>query len=181
MSDLRAAATLLSVLASADRLELLSFVVRANENCDDCTASAAAAATGRDTRSVMRDAARLMECGLLRIDGSGMTARLASLREAADHIDSTFPVAALLAGEPDLARLFSHGQLVAVPDNPALRLRLARLLARLLPAERSLSEAEVNRLLGAVHPDFAATRRLLVDCGLVTRGAGHDYRRFDEG
>ena len=50
------------------------------------------------------------------------------------------------------------------------RLRLARLLARLLPAGRSLSEAEVNRLLGAVHPDFATTRRLLLDCGWSRAG-----------
>jgi hypothetical protein len=35
----------------------------------------------------------------------------------------------------------------------------------------------VNGILGAVSPDHATLRRLLVDEGMLTRGAGVDYRR----
>jgi hypothetical protein len=48
---------------------------------------------------------------------------------------------------------------------------------RLLPGDRSLSEAEVSALLRPVHGDVAPLRRLTVDLGLVTRNGSSDYRR----
>jgi hypothetical protein len=99
------------------------------------------------------------------------------LRAAAAAIDASFPVTALLAGEPDLGRFFGHGRLVTMPEKPVLKRRIAELLVRLLPADRVLAEAEVNAALRPVHDDVASLRRLMVDLGLVTRNGSSDYRR----
>jgi hypothetical protein len=58
-----------------------------------------------------------------------------------------------------------------------VKLKLAPLLARLLPGDRSLSEAEVNAVLNQVHDDHAYLRRMLVDFGQLTREGSADYRR----
>jgi hypothetical protein len=51
------------------------------------------------------------------------------------------------------------------------------MLARLLPDDRALTEAEVNHLLNQVHDDHAYLRRMLVDFGQLTRDGSANYRR----
>lgn len=58
-------------------------------------------------------------------------------------------------------------------------LPVTALLVRLLPADRSLTEPEVNTALADVADDVAAVRRFLVEEGRLTRDAGRDYRRVD--
>ncbi|MGA8116892.1 MAG: DUF2087 domain-containing protein [Actinocatenispora sp.] len=177
MKELSRAAARLATLASADRLAVLTAVASRGAG----TLAEVAADTGQSVRTVVKEAVRLAECGLLTIDGQRLTADLAPLRTDADTVESVLPTTRLLAEDPRLARHFRHGRLVAVPDELSLRHRLADLLAQLLPADRELTEHEVNELLGEVYDDHAALRRLLADMGRVTRDGSARYRRVTSG
>jgi hypothetical protein len=176
-AEVSRAAALLGALAVPSRLELLAAVVRRQRERADCSVRALAAELDRGQRELVKDVVRLRECGLLSVDGGGMSVELEVLRAAAGAIDATFPVTGLLASEPDLGRFFRHGRLATMPENPNLKRRIAALLVRLLPTDRTLSEAEVNAALRPVHDDVASLRRLMVDLGLVTRNGSSDYRR----
>ncbi len=177
MSELSSAAERLAALSVSSRLTLLATVAERESRGDDCSMSAVAAAVGRDPKSMVKDAVRLKEAGLVSIEGHILSADLSALGVAADAIDATLPVTRLLAEDPDLERFFKHGRLVKLPENPDYRWRVAQLLARLLPPGRQLSESEVNDLLSQAHSDYAALRRLLVDLKLVTRAASSGYQR----
>jgi gluconokinase len=69
------------------------------------------------------------------------------------------------------------GRLVSIPAaGPKRQIVLRFLLDACFGEDRAYAEPEVNRLLGAWHPDVAALRRYLVDAGLMTRSGG-EYRR----
>jgi gluconokinase len=69
------------------------------------------------------------------------------------------------------------GRLVSIPAQGAKRQIVLRyLLDACFPEDRTYTEPEVNRLLGAYNPDVAALRRYLVDAGLMARSGG-EYRR----
>lgn len=177
--DLSRAAELLATLGVPRRLDLLATAARLASGREECPLSALAAATGRSQRDLAKDLARLQECGLVSVRGGCVTADLTPLRTAAAAIDESLPVTRLLDTDPDLGRLFRHGRLRTWPENPSLLHRIARVAVRLLPRDEELSEAEVNARLSQLHPDHATVRRLLVDEGLVTRGASTAYRRVD--
>ncbi|BCJ32014.1 DUF2087 domain-containing protein [Actinocatenispora sera] len=172
MRDISTAAALLAALGSADRLALLTAVGTGRAG----TVTDAAAETGLPVRRVLKEAARLADCGLLRLDGQRVSADLAVLAGAADALDAAQPTAALLADDPVLARHFRHGRLRAVPEDLALRHRLADLAATLLPPDTTLTETEVNAALHELYDDHAALRRLLADFGRVTRDGSARYR-----
>jgi hypothetical protein len=172
MKDLSRAVALLAALASADRLAVLTAV--AARGCN--TVAQVATDTGLATRAVIKEAVRLADCGLLTINGRQLTADLALLRSTADTIESGLPTTRLLADDPELARYFRHGRLVAVPDDLKLRHRLADVVVRLLPADREMTEQEINDSVGRVFDDYATLRRLLADMGRVTRNGSAQYR-----
>ena len=81
---------------------------------------------------------------------------------------------------PEDAKVFRsfvrNGRITSLPASRAKRLVLLDWLAqRFVPGQR-YPEREVNRILGAVHPDVAALRRYLVDEGLLARHAGEYWR-----
>ncbi|NJP68522.1 DUF2087 domain-containing protein [Streptomyces spiramenti] len=78
-----------------------------------------------------------------------------------------------------MTRLFVSGRLVAIPRRAARREQLLEHLARtLFEPGRSYTEPEVNEALCAVHEDFSALRRHLVESGRLTRTRdGGSYRR----
>lgn len=106
-----------------------------------------------------------------------------ALADTADSLTGALPVVALLTEEPDLARFFVHGRLPRLPvlSRVEERQRLADLLVRLLPADRSLAEPQVNAVLGEVMDDVAALRGFLVEERRVTRRGAEDYRRVPAG
>ncbi len=81
----------------------------------------------------------------------------------------------------DVTRLFVSGRLVAIPRRAARREQLLDHLARtLFEPDRTYTEPEVNEALGAVHEDFPALRRYLVESGRLTRTRdGGSYRRAE--
>jgi uncharacterized protein DUF2087 len=177
MSVVSQAAAMLHALSSPSRLALLSAVTARADAGQDCSLTALAAVLDLPMKALVKEVARLQECGLVSLDGRTVTADVKALRGMAEALVDELPVARLLSMAPDLSRYFAHGRLASVQLDHSVWLRLAPLLARLLPDDRALTEAEVNELLHQVHDDHAALRRMLVDLGQLTRDGAADYRR----
>jgi hypothetical protein len=81
-----------------------------------------------------------------------------------------------LAKFPNSVGLCADGKLVQIPRNRSKRLLLLDFLAQLFNPGQHYTEVEVNDALGAVHSDFAALRRYLVDDGFLDRESGQYWR-----
>jgi hypothetical protein len=68
------------------------------------------------------------------------------------------------------------GRLVSIPAARRKRMVLLDFLAQRFEPGRVYPEREVNRMLGAVHDDFAALRRYLVDEEFLERRGGFYWR-----
>ena len=175
------AAQQLSALADPQRAALLSGALRLASSTQGCTVAALAADQGTDLRTAARHLAALEAAGLVSVREHHVRPRLEALEQTAADLLAALPVTALLAQDRALGRLFRHGRLTGLPVLARVeeRARLAALLVRLLPPDRSLTEPEVNAALAEVADDVAAVRRFLVEEGRLTRDAGRDYRRVD--
>jgi DNA-binding IclR family transcriptional regulator len=122
--------------------------------------------------------ARLTGVGLATGTGNGVyRADPSVLREAAQAVDRAQPIAALLAGFPQLRGNFAHGRLTSLPPTMSERYhQVGELFARFLALEGLHTEAEINRRLSAVTDDVAGVRRMLVETGWLERDrAGSTY------
>ncbi|MFB6989651.1 DUF2087 domain-containing protein [Streptomyces sp. NPDC056230] len=83
------------------------------------------------------------------------------------------------SGSHQVAALFSHGRLTAIPRRTARREQLLVHLAEtFFEQDRAYTEREVNEALLTVHEDCSALRRHLVVAGLLVRPKdGSSYRR----
>ncbi|MFJ1696851.1 DUF2087 domain-containing protein [Streptomyces sp. NPDC088252] len=83
------------------------------------------------------------------------------------------------SGSHQVAALFSHSRLTAIPRRTARREQLLVHLAEtLFEQDRAYTEREVNEALLTVHEDCSALRRHLVVAGLLVRPKdGSSYRR----
>ena len=171
------ASAMLNALASSTRLALLSAVSERQIAGADCSFGAIAEALGIPMKALLKEVARLEDCGLLIIANRTLSANLPALKGAAVALVDELPIARLLTTAPDLERYFVNGRLADLAVDQTVKLRLAPLLARLLPDDRALTEAEVNELLRQVHDDHAFLRRMLVDFGQLTRDGSANYRR----
>lgn len=79
-------------------------------------------------------------------------------------------------GPPELAAFFRNGRLETIPASRERRLAVLSYVARRFADGREYGEAEVNRMLQALHNDHATLRRYLIDAGLLRRDHGV-YRR----
>ena len=61
------------------------------------------------------------------------------------------------------------GRLISIPVQHKKRVAVLRWLVEDFQPSRLYSEAEVNRIIGRRHPDFASVRRFLVDEELMQR------------
>jgi hypothetical protein len=174
------AAQQLAALAHPDRMDVIGAVLRL-EQAGICSLAALAADQRTDVRAVTRHVAVLEAAGLVRIHEHRVLPLTHVLGETSEALLAGVPVVALLREEPELQRFFSFGRLTQIPLVHRVddRRRIAGLVVRLLPAGRSLTEAEVNTVLRGVTDDVAALRRFLVEEGRLTRRAGQDYRRVD--
>ncbi|KUL28488.1 DUF2087 domain-containing protein [Actinoplanes awajinensis] len=121
---------------------------------------------------------RLAGLGLATGSGDGYyRAQPDVLREVAQALTATLPIAPLLRDYPQLKSYFAHGRLTSLPPTMSERYQqTAELLARFLAVEGVLTEDEVNRRLAAVTDDVAAVRRMLVESGWLERDrAGTSY------
>jgi hypothetical protein len=143
----------------------------------NCSLTAVAEALDVPMKTLVKEVARLQDCGLLTVRDRIVSADLSVLRAASEELLGELPIARLLATAPELERYFANGRLTELTVDHSVKLKLAPLLAKLLPDDRALTEAEVNELLNQVHADHAYLRRMLVDFGQLTRDGSADYRR----
>lgn len=130
-------------------------------------------------KEASRALTRLAAAGLAEHHGSRWTAVTGALRAAV--------VAASPAREPEdhgaadseasvLRAFLRGGRLETIPSARGKRLVVLDHVARVFEPGIRYPEREVNALLRAFHPDYAALRRYLVDEGMLSREHGVYWR-----
>lgn len=143
--------------------------------------------TGRDRRTVLSAIGDLRGAGLVRPAGDRYDLDVDAMRSLArDAAEAEIPMDPVIGfGMTDderqvLARYFSGRVLNEIPVQRARRLVVLQRLALEFDLGRRYTEAEVNAVLGAFHPDWSTLRRGLVDEGFLDReprGGGNLYWR----
>lgn len=157
---------ILGLLAEEDRLKVVSALVLGATTTAEVTA-----ATGLSARQAGRALARLASGGLVEGGPGGYRLRAEALQQAA-MADAKPEPAPPGSGEESavvLRRFVRGNRLTSIPAARGKRLVVLDHLAGLFEPGRRYTEAEVNQVLGAWHPDYAALRRYLVDEGFLRR------------
>jgi hypothetical protein len=156
---------ILGLLAEEDRLKVASALA-----LGATTGAEIAGASGLSARQTARALARLVAGGLVEGDPGRYRLRTEALREAA-MADAKPEPEQLGAGDGAsvLGPFLRGNRLTSIPVSRAKRLLVLDHLAGLFEPGRRYTEAEVNQVLGAWHPDYAALRRYLVDEGFLRR------------
>ncbi len=81
-----------------------------------------------------------------------------------------------LARDPRLRGYLRDGRIATMPAKRSRRLLLLAEVTRLFEPGVRYRESAVNDVLGAMHADYAALRRYLVDEDLMERAAGEYWR-----
>ena len=172
------ASTLLGLLADDDRLRTVAALV-----LDSGPASVAevAAAAGLDVRRTAKALTRLAGAGLVDQTGDTYVLRAERFREALDSLGRPQQSGSPDSGRgPDADRILRiflrDGKLVQIPAVHSKRLVVLDWLAGLFEPGQAYAEKELNKMLSAVHPDYAALRRYLVDDGFLHRRDGFYWR-----
>jgi hypothetical protein len=133
-------------------------------------------ATGRDRRGVLAAVGDLRAAGLVAAGAGGYRLDEAALRDAARAaaeieipMDPVIGFGMTADEQQVLGRYFSGRVLVEMPAHRAKRLVVLQRLALEFDIGRRYTEAEVNSVLGAFHPDWSSLRRGMVDEGLLDR------------
>lgn len=85
-------------------------------------------------------------------------------------------VLAALAGNVQLRVFLRDGMIESIPAKRSRRLLLLAEVAQAFEPGVRYTERQVNDVLGALHPDYAALRRYLVDEQLMARASGEYWR-----
>ena len=172
----------LTLLFDIDRLAVAgALAVRA------LTTDELAVATARDRRTVLTALGDLRSAGLVRevagryeLDRDALRAAARDAAEVAIPMDPVIGFGMTDAERDVLGRYFSGRVLNEIPVQRARRVVVLQRLALEFDVGRRYTEAEVNAILGAFHPDWSSLRRGLVDEGLLDReprGGGNLYWR----
>jgi hypothetical protein len=81
-----------------------------------------------------------------------------------------------LAGNGQLRGYLRDGRIEAIPAKRSRRVLLLAEVAQVFEPGVRYSERQVNDVLRALHPDYAALRRYLVDEQLMDRAGGEYWR-----
>jgi hypothetical protein len=100
-----------------------------------------------------------------------------------DEFDSRLPAAldpaaviAAVARDPRLRAFTGHGRIETLPARQARRHLLLDKIAQAFEPGVRYSERQVSLFLGALHADYAALRRYLVDEEFLSRSDGQYWR-----
>lgn len=172
----------LTILFDLDRLAVAGALAVRSLTTDELVA-----VTGRDRRTVLAALGDLRGAELVREADGGYALAADVLRAMArDAAEVAIPMDPVIGfGMTDaerevLERYFSGRVLNEIPVQRARRLVVLQRLALEFDVGRRYTEAEVNGILGAFHPDWSSLRRGLVDEGLLDRqprGGGNLYWR----
>jgi hypothetical protein len=173
------AASVLALLVAGDRLPVVAALVLGAQTIDDI-----AERTELAPRDVLRVLTRLDSAGLASVDGSRWTLHTEILREVvtghhwppAEHAPSGEISDAPPEHAAVLRAFFRGGRLVRVPAQRTKRLVVLDRLARDFELGVRYPEVEVNEILVAYHPDYAALRRYLVEEDFLARENGVYWR-----
>ncbi len=175
MDGAREAVEVLGLLAEPSRLRVVAALVLGARSTAEVAHRSALG-----TRDATRALARLAAGGLVSRDGAGWVLHAERLKEvarAAAPPPDTDDHGAGDAGSAAVLRAFlKNGRLVSVPAVRGKRLVILDHLARLFQPGVRYPEREVDVVLRAFHPDYAALRRYLVDEGFLSRAAGTYWR-----
>jgi hypothetical protein len=171
------AASVLALLVAGDRLSVVAALVLGAHTIDDI-----AERTDVLPRDVLRVLTRLESAGLASVDGVQWTLHVDVLREvvtghrwptehASPDITASAPEQAAV-----LRAFFRNGRLVRVPAQRTKRLVVLDRLARDFELGVRYPESEVNEILLAYYPDYAALRRYMVEEDFLARENGMYWR-----
>jgi len=142
------------------------------------------ARTGMGTRAARGCLRALEDAGLVQVEGEGAAARYRMdadrmRRLAATLLDS--PRVRAIAGATDersrvLSSFFRDGRLVKLPTGDKRMLIVLTEIAGRFDPDRAYTEREVNHILRALHDDYSAVRRALVDHAFLNRQEGVYWR-----
>ena len=180
--DLAQVVEYLKVLAHETRLRLLGLLAERERSVGEL-----AEILGLKEPTISHHLAKLSEVGLtgMRAEGTAHLYRLQpeALRELSrelftpEQVVSFAPDSQVDAWERKVLRTYLvDDRLTKVPDVRKKRDVVLRWLAERFEEGRRYSEAEVNELIGRVHPDFATLRRELVGARLMQRHEGVYWR-----
>jgi hypothetical protein len=167
--------TLLGQLADEGRLKVFAAVLLGAR-----TTWAVADAAGMSEKDAVRLLAKLESAGLVARPDVGWTARPELLREVVaqaapsrEYVDH----GAVDAEEATVLRTFMpSGRLEQIPAARGKRLVVLDHICRVFEPGVRYPEREVNALIKAFNPDYAAVRRYLVDEGFLAREGGTYWR-----
>ena len=172
----------LTILLDIDRLAVAGALAVGPASTDELTEI-----TGRERRVVLTAIGDLRGAGLVRMVADRYELDVEALRSAArDAAETEIPMDPVIGfGMTDaerqvLERCFSGRVLNDIPTQRARRIVVLQRLALEFDPGRRYTEAEVNGVLGAFHPDWSTLRRGLVDEGFLDReprGGGNLYWR----
>ena len=173
------ASTLLGLLADDDRLRTVAALVLGS---GPASVSEVAIAAGLDIRRTAKALTRLAGAGLVDQTGDSYVLRPERFREALESLSRSEETAGTphSGRGPDADRILRifvrDGKLVQIPAVHSKRMVVLDWLASMFEPGQAYAEKEVNERLSAVHPDYAALRRYLVDGGFLHRRDGFYWR-----
>ena len=166
---------LVGLLAESTRMRVFAAVLLGASTPADV-----AERTGVTLRDVMAALRRLQKAGLILNQDNVLTARPEIFTEVAKEHGTVRAEEEPL--DPDAARaavlrtFIVEGRLTAIPAPWSKRRIVLEHVARSFVPGVRYPERDVNAVLRAWHPDFAALRRYLVDEELLARDAGVYWR-----
>lgn len=166
---------MLGALADDTRLKVFAALVLGARSAADV-----AGQVDVPVKEVSRALTRLAGTGLVERRGAGWTAVPGALRAAVVAASPAREPEEHGAADPEVApvlRAFLRaGRLASIPAARGKRLVVLDHVARVFEPGIRYPEREVNALLRAFHPDYAALRRYLVDEGMLSREHGVYWR-----
>jgi hypothetical protein len=123
--------------------------------------------TGFDTTKIIKSMVKLEKTGLIENQSdTGYCYRAQKLKDLNHHLNKSLTHKPTPTG---IDRFIRNGRLQIFPKSRDDRLLVLEYLANLFEFDKQYPEIEFNIKLTALHPDFAALRRYLIDYGFFER------------
>ncbi len=168
------AATIVGLLADADRRRVIAAVELGAGSLDDIVAS-----TGLPEFRVAKALGKLVDAGLVSADGSFAIAGDAishAARQALQRPSSTEHSAEPSAVRKVLDAFVRDGRIIGMPASSSKRRVVLDWLARRFEPGRRYAEEELTVMLGGHAEDAVTLRRYLIDEAFLDRHAGVYWR-----
>jgi hypothetical protein len=154
--------TVVGILSDEEKFKILAAVALGANTPDKISRL-----TGFDSSKIIKAVVRLEQVGLVENQAdAGYLYCVQKLKDLNHYLNKS------LAHKPTptgIDRFIRNGRLQVFPKSRDDRLLVLQYLANLFEFDKQYPEIEVNIKLTALHPDFAALRRYLIDYGFFER------------